>query len=62
MRHNQEAHYLSALRKREKHLQERLRGLPKTDKSFDRLEKAALGWAIANLEHLENRGGNNAGN
>ena len=50
-----EKHYLDALRKREKHLEERCKGKGKSELSYDRQEKSALGWAIANLEHLEKK-------
>lgn len=47
--------YLAALRKRENWLRQRVKAQGKAALSYDAQEAAALGWAIANLQHLETK-------
>jgi hypothetical protein len=48
--------YLAQLRKREAHLRQRIRAAEPKDLTYDKLEAAALRWAIDRLQHLEPRG------
>ena len=47
--------YLASLRKREEWLRQKCKELPKDQRSYYGAEASALGWAIANLQHLEDK-------